>query len=116
MLSRFKIGTRIAAGFAAVLVLVLVVAVAGLWGNARMTASAERNSQTESRAQQARSLTLQLRRFEKDFLLTTGDAKAQASYVEKWTTALAELRSDLEGLAALVERDDQAVIGEMAAA
>ena len=113
MFLRFKIGTRIAMAFAAVLGLVLVVAAAGLWGNSRLTELAGLNSRVAVAAAQARSLTLELRRYEKDFLLNMGNAEPQTSYAGKWTAALTALRADLDVLAGIVEVKDRDVVREM---
>jgi methyl-accepting chemotaxis protein len=114
MFSRFKIGTRIALGFAAVLCLMLVVAALGLWGNTRM-ARTEANLTLQAKAQQVQSQTLELRRFEKDYLLNMGDAPKQAEYATKWKTSLAALRTMLAELAGLVEDAEHATLGQLTA-
>ena len=112
MFSRFKIGTRIVGGFAAVVVLLLVVAGLGLWGNSRM-AQSEANLQLQSRAQKAESLALELRRFEKDFLLNMGDAAKQTEYADKWKAQAAALRSDLAALGGMTDGKDRDTVVQM---
>src|SRR5437868_2570667 len=114
MFSRFKIGTRIAGGFAAVVVLLLVVAALGLWGNSQMAAS-EANLQLQSRAQKAESLALELRRFEKDYLLNMGDAGKQTEYADKWKAQAVAMRAELAALAGMVEGKDRDTVTQMIA-
>jgi methyl-accepting chemotaxis protein len=112
MLSRFKIGTRIAVGFAVVVALLLGVAALGLWANARM-AQSEANLQLQSRAQKVEALALELRRFEKDFFLNMGDAAKQAEYTEKWKAQAAAMRSNLITLSTMVDGKDRDSVAEM---
>ncbi|HET7506680.1 MAG TPA: methyl-accepting chemotaxis protein [Kofleriaceae bacterium] len=113
MHSRFKIGTRIVGGFATVLALLLVVAGLGLWGNARM-AQSENNLRLQSKAQETQSIALELRRFEKDFLLNMGDPAKQAEYASKWKAQLAALRGDIGQLQQFVDGKDRDAVTQMA--
>jgi methyl-accepting chemotaxis protein len=110
--SRLTIRARIVAGFLVVLALLLVVAGLGLWGNSQMARS-EANLQLQSRAQKGEALALELRRFEKDYLLNVGDAAKQAEYAGKWKSEAAELRGVLDQLAPLVDGKDREQITAM---
>ncbi|HET9620346.1 MAG TPA: methyl-accepting chemotaxis protein [Kofleriaceae bacterium] len=114
MVSRLKLGTRIALGFAAVLGFVLAVAGLGLWGNARITRSAKHNSEIASLAATARAQTLELRRFEKDLLLNMGDAAKQSDYFQKWQASLSGLQGSLQTLHTAGDPDDVATAAAMA--
>lgn len=97
MLNKSSIAKRLALGFGVVLFLLLVVAVAGYWGMesvAHETVSMLRgDSKISQLADEAKILTLELRRYEKDTLLNMDNRPVMQSYQEKWKTQLSDLRS-----------------------
>jgi methyl-accepting chemotaxis protein len=119
-LLRFRIGTRLAAVMAAVLVTIAGVSGAGIWGLGELYAMSNRMlSQHVALAQHAaeiRSLVLEQRRFEKDALLNLGDPEKRDGYAQKWQGARAELAKQVDAAGRLaVEEDDvralQAIAG-----
>jgi len=104
MLRQFRIGPRLAAGFAAVMSLVVAMAATGYLGlnhAANLTFSLiNEEGRISALAARARSEALGLRRFEKDYLLNMGAPEAQADYLERWNEELASLEQTLAPLRA----------------
>src|SRR5579872_6454775 len=102
MLKKSSIAKRLALGFGVVLFLLLVVAVAGYWGMESVTretvAMLRGDSKISQLADEAKILTLELRRYEKDTLLNMDNKAVMQSYQEKWKAQLAELRSTVSDL------------------
>jgi methyl-accepting chemotaxis protein len=111
--ARFKIGAQITFGFIAVLGLLLVVAGLGLWANAHMKRS-EENLVLQAKAQEVQATALELRRFEKDFLLNMGNAESQAGYITKWNTQFAALRANIAELGKIADPSDVETLGKLA--
>ena len=106
MLKKSSIAKRLALGFGVVLFLLLVVAVAGHWGMESITHETvvmlRGDSKISQLADEAKILTLELRRFEKDTLLNLDNPPKMADYQEKWKTQLERLRNTLGALDNLV--------------
>jgi methyl-accepting chemotaxis protein len=109
MLKKSTIAKRLALGFGVVLLLLLVVAVAGYWGMESVTRETvtmlRGDSKVSQLADEAKIVTLELRRFEKDTLLNMDNKPVMQSYQEKWKTQLAELRSIVSDLHTRVASD-----------
>jgi methyl-accepting chemotaxis protein len=109
MLKKSSIAKRLALGFGVVLFLLLVVAVAGYWGMESVTHETvtmlRGDSKISQLADQAKILTLELRRYEKDTLLNMDNKPVMQSYQEKWKAQVAELRSVVSDLDSRVASD-----------
>jgi methyl-accepting chemotaxis protein len=109
MLKKSSIAKRLAWGFGVVLFLLLVIAVTGYWGMESVThetvSMLRGDSKISQQADEAKILTLELRRFEKDTLLNMDNKPIMQSYQEKWKTQLAELRSVVSDLDSRVTSD-----------
>jgi methyl-accepting chemotaxis protein len=117
MLRNTSIGTRLALGFGALVLLMVVVAVAGVRGTREAADNALDYVKVDSplidAAQSARAETLALRRFEKDVLLNLDSAEKVAEYGEKWTQRKALLEEHLAKMEALDDSGGQDVIRRM---
>jgi methyl-accepting chemotaxis protein len=105
MLRNTSIGTRLALGFGALVLLMVVVAAAGVRGTREAADHAldyvHVDTPLVDHAQSARAETLALRRFEKDVLLNMGSPEKVAEYAEKWTQRKALLDDHLAKMEAL---------------
>jgi methyl-accepting chemotaxis protein len=118
MLSQFSIAKRLAMGFGVVLALLLVVALAGYWGQESVTHEAVSMVRGDVKlavlADNAKTHTLELRRFEKDTLLNMANKAEMAQYEEKWRQQLSETRPILTELGGLVtSTEDKRLVAEM---
>src|SRR5688572_19205861 len=88
MLSSMNIGKRMGLAFGVLVALALVLAGSGYWGLQSMASMADHVLLVDVAAAEAsgdvQAGTLNLRRYEKDFLLTMGSPAKQAEYLEKW--------------------------------
>ncbi|HYM62443.1 MAG TPA: chemotaxis protein, partial [Thermoanaerobaculia bacterium] len=88
MLNNLKIGKRLALACGFALVLLGLVAAAGLTGLSRTVQTTYTilhvDARLESQAAQADEHTLGLRRFEKDFFLNMGKPEKELEYTTKW--------------------------------
>jgi len=102
VLNDMKIGKRLALGFGLTLLLLALVAGAGLWGLDRAVGTTvevlDEDLALLNSAMEIRSHTLNLRRFEKDIFLNLGDAGAVADYQAKWLDQHKSLLEDLDDL------------------
>jgi methyl-accepting chemotaxis protein len=109
MLKKSSIAKRLAIGFGIVLFLLLVVAVAGYWGMESVThetvSMLRGDSKISQLADEAKIITLELRRYEKDTLLNMDNKPVMQSYQEKWKTQVSQLRSVVSDLNARVAAD-----------
>lgn len=104
MWMKSSIAKRLALGFGVALFLLLVVAAAGYWGMESVTretvAMLRGDSKISQLADEAKILTLELRRYEKDTLLNMDNKPVMQNYQEKWKAQMADLRAiiaDLDG-------------------
>jgi methyl-accepting chemotaxis protein len=107
MFDKVKIGTRFHIALGLIALMVIAVAVSGYLGLQHVTQTSEevllRDAQIAERALSARSSSLQLRRYEKDYFLNIGAPEKQAEYLEKWKKAFGDLSqqlTDLDGMIA----------------
>jgi methyl-accepting chemotaxis protein len=95
MLRNTRIGPRLAGGFASMMILVLTLALTAHLGLNRVESQAQQLVDLDGRMAasfaQARTLSLQLRRYEKDLFLNAGNPESQKEYLRKWTGAREEL-------------------------
>jgi methyl-accepting chemotaxis protein len=102
MLRNIRIGPRLAAGFGVMMALVLGVALANHMGLTQVEAMSHRLVAGENRltakSQAVVTLTLGLRRFEKDYFLNIGNAARQTEYFQQWTQARADLAEAVQEL------------------
>jgi len=109
MLKKSSIAKRLALGFGVVLLLLLVVAVAGHWGMESITHETvvmlRGDSKISQLADEAKILTLELRRFEKDTLLNMDNKPVMQSYQDKWKAQLAALQSVVNDIDTRVTAD-----------
>jgi methyl-accepting chemotaxis protein len=111
------IGTRLAIAFAAMLVITVGVAFTGYRGMDRVSTVTQDmlagDAEAARIADDGRAWSIDLRRFEKDFLLNIGNAEKQASYHREWTNASKDLLRDLDTLSRLVPDAEKAQIATM---
>ncbi len=112
-----RIGTRLSIAFAAMLLITLGVAFSGYRGmDLVMTVTQEMlagDAEAARVADDARAEGIDLRRFEKDFLLNIGNAEKQGQYAREWNDAAREFRSELDALAKLVGDAERAQLATM---
>jgi methyl-accepting chemotaxis protein len=98
-----KIGKRLGFGFGLTLLLMLFVAATAFWGLSRDAKSDQEIFDVEAvlmmNAYEIRAHSIELRRFEKDTLLSIGDPEKVAEYGAKWEDNRAELEGHLGTLA-----------------
>src|SRR5579862_6100809 len=109
MLKKSTIAKRLALGFGVVLFLLIVVAAAGYWGMDSVThetiSMLRGDSKISQLADEAKIITLELRRYEKDTLLNMVNKPVMQSYQEKWKEQLAQLHSVVGDLDSRVTSD-----------
>jgi len=109
MLKKSTIAKRLALGFGVVLFLLIVVAAAGYWGMDSVThetiSMLRGDSKISQLADEAKIITLELRRYEKDTLLNMDNKPVMQSYQEKWKEQLAQLHSVVGDLDSRVTSD-----------
>jgi methyl-accepting chemotaxis protein len=92
-----KIGTRLGAAFAAMLLITVGIALSDHFAMTRLVGATvgmlEGDAEAARIADDARSEGLNLRRFEKDYLLNMGDAQKEAQYEREWDKASKDLRA-----------------------
>ena len=118
MLSQMSLGKRIGFAFAALVVLVAATAGVGYWALDTIAATADRVLTVDVVAAdlsgEAHASALSMRRFEKDFFLSIGDAEKEAEYLQKWRDAHETLNGDLEALGRLpLDEDARARLGAL---
>ncbi|MGA8406944.1 MAG: MCP four helix bundle domain-containing protein, partial [Candidatus Acidiferrales bacterium] len=85
---KFTLGQKIAASFSLLFLPMLVVAAAGYWGTHKLSGAMIDMLQTDAELQQlfsaARINALDMRRYEKDFVLDMGNPSDQDDALDKW--------------------------------
>jgi methyl-accepting chemotaxis protein len=110
----WSIGRKLAAGFAAVIILTIAVGVAGLYAlntvKTEVNTTTTRNARLEKLANLINISLLEARRSEKDFFLrykSRGIAEAKAEYVTKVQAEVAKIRAYVaEGARLVVNEED----------
>jgi methyl-accepting chemotaxis protein len=107
MFDRMKLEVRVLVALGVMSLLVVAVALSGRMGLSHAKETTQeillKDAHLAEEALEARSYTLQLRRFEKDYFLNIGAPATQADYLVKWNNANAALvarLSELDGLVA----------------
>jgi methyl-accepting chemotaxis protein len=107
-----SIGLRLTMGFGLLLVITALVGSGGWWGTqslARATADLlAGDGRAAALAEVARARSLELRRYEKDLLLSVGSVRAEEEYLLKWREEERRLRADLAALAELAGPGERA--------
>jgi methyl-accepting chemotaxis protein len=112
-----KIGTRLAVGFGALLLLLIAVAITAYYGMYSISSKTEAmlhgDAKIAENAARARANTLGLRRFEKDIFLNMGAKAKQEDYLKKWNEQKENLLSRLNDIekAATLDQDRNLVNG-----
>src|SRR5258706_13145625 len=102
MLQQITIGKRLFIAFTIALTFVIVVAGAGQWA---LKPSADTAAHVldidfaiNSAANDAHIAVLDLRRFEKDYIINIGDKEKEASYLQKWNESRLKLDTQLSAI------------------
>jgi len=110
MLQKISIGTRLFTAFGAALLFVVIVAGAGQWALTTSSQTAvdilTNDFAANSAANDAHIAGLNLRRFEKDYFINTGDAEKQADYAKKFEASKETLDSEL-GVIEMVSKNER---------
>lgn len=95
MLSRFKIGTRLALAFGLVSLFLLGTLIAGIMGITFTKDTAQKTLDTDvalaSNAAEIQRLALQARRFEKDIFINIDSRDRVAAYQQSWVATIEEI-------------------------
>jgi methyl-accepting chemotaxis protein len=112
-----KIGKRLAFGFGALMLLLIVIATTAYLGMQSISAKTEAmlhgDAKIAEHAARARANTLALRRFEKDIFLNLGAKSKQEDYLKKWNEQKENLLGRLNDIekAATLDQDKNLVNG-----
>jgi methyl-accepting chemotaxis protein len=102
MLNNMKIGFRLLLVFSILLLLLLTTGLAGLWGvnstSDQVISALESDGLIAEQAAILNSLSLQLRRFEKDLFLNIDNPEKRLGYFNKWSTDFSKFDSTLKKL------------------
>jgi methyl-accepting chemotaxis protein len=116
-MAHVRIGARLGAAFAAMLLITVGIAISDHLAMTRLAdvtvGMLEGDAEAARLADDARAHGINLRRFEKDFLLNMGDPQKQATYEQEWDKVARELKGLLDQLDRLVdagERDQLAAL------
>jgi methyl-accepting chemotaxis protein len=122
MLNNIKITARISLGFAILMLLLLLLALGGAWGERAVEADLQTLSsdvQSAMNGDQISITMLQLRRFEKDMMLNLGKPEKVAEYEQKWHKASDAMQQQMvqsKGIADAEEQKQLAQIEQLYAA
>lgn len=124
MLSRFKIGTRLALAFGLVSLFLLGTLIAGLVGITATKNTAQNTLETDvalaSNAAEIQRLALLARRFEKDTFINIEDRERVVDYQQRWAKTIEDIEAafqsgeqvaDNDGLEALYQQAQSALEG-----
>lgn len=118
MLSRFKIGTRLALAFGLVSLFLLGTLIAGVMGITVTKDTAQKTLDTDvalaSNAAEIQRLSLQARRFEKDIFINIDSPERVANYHQRWVATIEEIKSTFEVGRELSERNSLGVLYQQA--
>ncbi|RUR33577.1 methyl-accepting chemotaxis protein [Vreelandella nanhaiensis] len=97
MLSRFKIGTRLALAFGLVSLFLLGTLIAGVVGITVTKETAQRTLKTDvalvNNAAEIQRLALQARRYEKDIFINIESRERVAAYLQSWSATVEEIEA-----------------------
>jgi methyl-accepting chemotaxis protein len=115
-MKNIKVGKKIALSLSLIVLLMVAVAGSGYWGLKFIGKTVQSILKTDTKfaenALRARNRILELRRFEKDYVLNIGDEAAQGDAFAKWSTSLEDLRARFDALDQLASTDDDKAILE----
>ena len=118
MLSRFKIGTRLALAFGLVSLFLLGTLVAGVMGITATKNTAQETLETDvalaSNAAEIQRLSLQARRFEKDIFINIDSPERVVDYQQRWVATIEEIKTSFEVGGELSERNSLGVLYQQA--
>jgi methyl-accepting chemotaxis protein len=107
MLDKLTIGMRLLVALGLMSLLVVAVAFSGHLGLQHMETSTQefllRDAHLAEAALEARASTLELRRYEKDFVVNIGAPAVQEDAINKWSSAYQEIVAHLDDLDHLVK-------------
>ncbi len=118
VLNNLKIGTRLTLVLSSVLLALLAVAAAGLWGVNAISGTSlralEQDVKLAEHAADIRSLILLARRFEKDAFINIADAARRDDYVKRWQANGAKMTDVLAQVSQLeLSREDADAVAGM---
>ena len=109
MLSRFKIGTRLALAFGLVSLFLLGTLIAGIMGITFTKDTAQKTLDTEvalaSNAAEIQRLALQARRFEKDIFINIDSRDRVAAYQQSWVATIEEIQAAFQAGSQIADKD-----------
>lgn len=109
MLSRFKIGTRLALAFGLVSLFLLGTLIAGIMGITFTKDTAQKNLDTDvalaRNAAEIQRLALQARRFEKDIFINIDSRDRVAAYQQSWAATIEEIQAAFQAGSQIADKD-----------
>ncbi|WP_035577593.1 methyl-accepting chemotaxis protein [Halomonas sp. TG39a] len=109
MLSRFKIGTRLALAFGLVSLFLLGTLIAGIMGITFTKDTAQKTLDTDvalaSNAAEIQRLALQARRFEKDIFINIDSRDRVAAYQQSWAATIEEIQAAFQAGSQIADKD-----------
>ncbi|RBI66498.1 methyl-accepting chemotaxis protein [Vreelandella sulfidaeris] len=118
MLSRFKIGTRLALAFGLVSLFLLGTLIAGVMGITVTKNTAQQTLNTDvalaSNAAEIQRLSLQARRFEKDIFINIDSPERVVDYQQRWVATVEEIQTTFELGGQLSEQNSLDVLYQQA--
>ena len=109
MLSRFKIGTRLALAFGLVSLFLLGTLIAGIMGITFTKDTAQKTLDTDvalaSNAAEIQRLSLQARRFEKDIFINIDSPERVVDYQRRWVATTEEIQAAFQAGSQIADKD-----------
>lgn len=109
MLSRFKIGTRLALAFGLVSLFLLGTLIAGIMGITFTKDTAQKTLDTDvalaSNAAEIQRLSLQARRFEKDIFININSPERVVDYQQRWVATIEEIQDAFQAGSQIADKD-----------
>lgn len=109
MLSRFKIGTRLALAFGLVSLFLLGTLIAGIMGITFTKDTAQKTLDADvalaSNAAEIQRLALQARRFEKDIFINIDSSDRVAAYQQSWTATIEAIQAAFQAGSQIADKD-----------
>ena len=118
MLSRFKIGTRLALAFGLVSLFLLGTLIAGVIGITFTKDTAQKTLDTDvalaSNAAEIQRLSLQARRFEKDIFININSPERVVDYQQRWVAAIEKIQAAFQAGSQIADKDSLNVLYQQA--